>query len=81
MKAGKNKRKRKMRGCKNLIENLDPLPHMNRVMQWGPNGYFATFEDMKKAECAIASALSGFARDTKERFMELYTGKISDISS
>ena len=48
---------------KTAIWDLDPLPHMNRVMTWGPYGYFATSEDMQKAERAVASAVSVIVRD------------------
>lgn len=54
-----------------FIDKLDALPHMNRVMTWGPNGCFTTFEDMRKAERAIASALGGFTADIQSQYREL----------
>lgn len=54
----------------NRVLGVDPLPHMNRVMTHGPGGFFETFEQMKAAERAVASALGGYAAEVRRAASE-----------
>lgn len=60
-----------LKSAKDYIRNLDTLPHMNRVLQWGTNSYFFDFDDMNKAIRAIGSALGGFEKEIQDHFSRL----------